>query len=320
MSGEKDTEKKTKSLDDLFKHISDCSAVLEQKIDAVQKVTERLSQRIETVNKTLSDNIQKLDTRQTIDHQKTKVWIEQVENNVTTNEETNSAAIVDLQTKITAHEKQISDQDREFRAIQQQLVAANKRSNYQAMRLKELEKATYRSQQHGRTWNLEIDGIPRNIGDEPAQLQEATLEILNAINVQCTADDIDTIHRLPSRKENAEKLTIVRFKTRKTVRSIHENKKKLKNIEQLNINVAGLTPQSKIYIRPNLCSYYSSLAYNCRQLKRSELIVAVRINDDGRVVIKTHGGDFVKISHESELVDMFPRFGEFNFNAIVQDE
>ncbi len=188
------------------------------------------------------------------------------------------------------------------------------------MRFKELETATYRGQQHSRGWNVEIDGIPRNIGDEPAQLQEATLKILHAINVRCTDDDIDTIHRLPSRNDDDDKITIVRFKSRKMVRLIHDNKKILKDINQLNIDIAGLLPTSKIYIRPSQCSYYKTLGFNCRQLRREGLIMDVRNSNDGRIVIKTLSNDFIKISHETELVDMFPLFPNFNFNTVAQNE
>ncbi len=320
MDGTNNSEKKTKSLDDLFQHITNVGSVLEEKIDGVQKITEKLSERIEEVNTKISVDIRNLEAKHINDHQDIKVLIERVENDVTANQQTNSEEVAALMTKIESHENRINNQDREFRAIQVQLAAANKRNNYQAMRFKELEKATYRGLQHGRGWNVEIDGIPRNVGDTPAQLQEATLKILNAINVRCTEDDIDTIHRLPARNVDDDKVTIVRFRTRKLVRSIHENKRILKDIDQLNIDIAGLTPTSKIYIRASQCPYYRTLGYNCRQLRRQGLITDVRTSNDGRITIKTVTDEFVKISHESELIDMFPMFQDFNFNNIGQDE
>ena len=217
-------------------------------------------------------------------------------------------------------ETKLGEQGEMIRTAHVQLAAANKRNNYQAMRMKDLEKESYRSMQHARGWNVEIDGIPRNVGDDSTQLQDATLRILNAINVRCTEDDIDTVHRLPSRNIDDEKATIVRFKSRKTVRQIHNNKQILRDISQLNIDIPGLTNESRIYIRASQCAYYKTLAYNCRLLRRGDLINAVFNGRDGRVTIKTLADEYVKVSHESELVDMFPLFGQFNFNNIIQDE
>ena len=310
----KDSEKNTKSLDDLFQHITNVGSVLEGKIDGVQKVTEKLGERIEEVNTNISKDIKNLEAKHINDLQDVKVSIERVENVVASNHQSNAEEIAVLKTKLESHEGRMDEQDREFRAIQVQLADAVKRNNYQSMRLKELEKATFQGLQHGRGWNVEIDGIPRNVGDDPVHLQEATLKVLHAINVRCSEDDIESIHRLPSRNVDNDKVTIVRFRTRKVVRSIHEKKKVLKDLNQLNIDIPGLTPTSKIFIRANQCSYYKTLGYNCRQLKRKGLIADVRNSNDGRVSIKTLGGDFVKISHESELTDLFPLFEEFNFN------
>ena len=308
------------TLKDLWKHMSNVGSVLETKIDGVQKTTENLSRRIEEVNTNISADVKKLETKHVNDHQDIKVLIEKISNDVTTVTESTAEEVAALKQKLRENDNRMDEQDRMIRAANDQLAAANKRNNYQAMRLKELEKATYRGLQHGRGWNVEIDGVPRNVGDEPAQLQVAALKIFNAINVRCSEHDIDTIHRLPARNEDHEKTTIVRFKSRKMVRLIHENKKILKDIERLNIDIPGLTRESKIYIRASQCSYYKSLGYNCRQLKRSGLIADAITGKDGRVTVKTLGDDYVKISHESELMDMFPAFRDFNFNNIAQDE
>ena len=54
-----------------------------------------------------------------------------------------------------------------------------------------LEKSSFNNEQHTRKWNIEIDGIPVNIGDDRNQLEKAVLEILRAINVNCVPTDIE---------------------------------------------------------------------------------------------------------------------------------
>ena len=93
-----------------------------------------------------------------------------------------------------------------------------------------------------------------------------------------------------------------------------KNKGKLKEINELDLELPGLVPgTSKIYINPSFCPYFKNLAYNCRQLKNAKLISGVVYEDDGNLKIKSLNGNFVKIQHESDLTERFPTFG-FNFS------
>ena len=209
---------------------------------------------------------------------------------------------------LTAREGEIREQARTLSEANDQISQLNNK-------LETLEKHSYRGMQHGREWNIEIDGIPMNIGDEPRQLQNAVITLLDAINVKIEGSDIDTIHRLPSSRNDEPKAVIIRFHSRKLVRAIHENKSKLKDLADLNVDIAGLHQGSRIYIRPSLCSYYRNLAYNCRILKRCNLIEKSNVSNDGKLTIKTLCGSFVKITHESDLKSRFPRFERFSFNS-----
>ena len=93
-----------------------------------------------------------------------------------------------------------------------------------------LEKSIYHNMQHGRLSNIEIDGNPTNIGDDRKQLEEAAIKILNAINVKCSPEDIEAIHRLPAK--TGIKPTIVKFLSRKTAENSLENKGKLKYLNK----------------------------------------------------------------------------------------
>ena len=124
------------------------------------------------------------------------------------------------------------------------LVAASLQIDAQSKKIASLERACHRGLQHGRSYNIEIDGIPANVGDDIDQLQDAALKIFRAINADVSEFDIDMIHRLPSRK--SPKPTIVRFVSRKSVRSIHANKRKLRELEDLDIDIPGINEQTRI--------------------------------------------------------------------------
>ena len=221
--------------------------------------------------------------------------------------------LINTETEFAAIRNQLVERDNEADDRTRDLEEANHQITILSNKLINLEKDSYRGLQHGREWNVEIDGIPANIGDQPQQLQTAVVTLLTAINVPIDAADIDTVHRLPSKNEI--KPVIVRFHSRKWVRCIHENKNKLKDLADLNVEIAGLHPESRIYIRPSLCSYYKNLAYNCRLLKRGNFIENQKVSNDGKITIKTLDGSFVKIMHETDLKTRFTRFEKFDFNS-----
>ena len=182
-------------------------------------------------------------------------------------------------------------------------------------KVERLENSVHSGQQHDRLWNIEIVGIPANVGYEPDQLQDAALAIFEAINVTCGPENIEAIHRLKSNERSRVPATILCIDNRRIIRDIHKNKHKLKNLKDLNIDIAGLTEDSKLFINPSLTPYTRSLAYNCRLLRNDRLIEKVRVEDDGAVKIKFFGKDnYERIRFESDLNRLFPDYKEFSFD------
>ena len=176
----------------------------------------------------------------------------------------------------------------------------------------DLEKSLHKAFQHGRKSNIVIDGIPNEVGEDPLALERVTINLLTSMGVKCEEKDIEAIHRLPGKKD-ANKPTIVKFASRKSVDAVFKHKSKLKNLEALNVIMDGLNSNSNIYIRPNLSPYFKTLAYNCRLLKRDYLIERVLTENDGTLKIKTLHDGYCKIAHESDLVTRFPMFRKFKF-------
>ncbi len=295
-----------KKIEDLTVLMNNIGTNLDRKIDGIQESTNALRTHIEEVKTNILRDIQNLETQHVNDNQDRKVQIENLSNRVDDNHVTTDAKIVALEEKIKAHETRMDRQDVNFRSSQITLQIAQNTIVTQTNKIQHLERSSHAGLQHNREWNVEIDGIPINVGDNPAQLQEATLKILRAINIVCHDSDIDTIHRLPSR--NDIKPTIVRFHSRKLVRLIHGNKTILKDLADLHIDIPGLNENSRIFIRASQCPYYRSLSYKCRQLKRANQIEYVSVGNDGRITIKTLDNEFVKITHESDLIERFPLF------------
>ena len=276
---------------------------LSSKIDDLRKTTEGLSCRIEEVNGTFSRSL-------TILEQK-------VDDAVLNLRETDQqiVAAVDLKEKslleqIDSMKTRIVTYDTQLYATRLVLNATQERLEGQRSRMVALERAVYRNMQHGREWNVEIDGIPVNVGDEPNQLQEAALKIFNAINVPVQKGHIDAIHRLNSPHE--PKPTIIRFHSRKIVKDIFVNTKKLKNIQNLRLDIPGNTDESQIFVRASQCPYYRTIAFNCRELRRKGRLEKFSTGIDGKISIKI-GQNWHKILHENDLIYHFPNFNGFSF-------
>ena len=107
-----------------------------------------------------------------------------------------------------------------------------------------------------------------------ACLEQAFLHIFDKIGTPLENEDIEDGHRLPA-WPGAIKQTIVRFRSQKTVERIHPCKGILRNLSSLNLQLNGLQNNIRIFIRPSLCPYYKQLVYNCRMLKRNDLISQV---------------------------------------------
>ena len=138
--------------------------------------------------------------------------------------------------------------------LNKELKASKAESLHLKESLLDLEKSHHKNLQHSRKWNVEIDGIPAAVGDDPVQLKAAALNLFNGINVDCIPNDIQAIHHLPSKF--SPKPTIIRFTHRSTVENIFKNKNKLKHLNTLNLDTNGLEEDSKIFICPKYVSIF----------------------------------------------------------------
>ena len=286
--------------------INELNTNLTAKIDKLTLTTNTLSDRIEAVHTDVTNEVKQLGDTLTTEIERLeasdKSLLEQFQNY----EHGANTKMASLEKELVATKRTLAEKSEDLQVAQTQIAR-------QTRKIDSLETACNRGLQHGRSFNVEIDGIPVNVGDDPEQLEVAALKIFHAINADVSEHDIDTIHRLPSKY--SPKPTIIRFVSRKTVREIHDNKSKLRDLRFLDIDIPGLTDQSPLYIRASQCSFYKNLAFNCRLLKRSGEISKIYTFVDGKLsILKPDSRDWIKVDNQSTLTSNFPNFQGFKFN------
>lgn len=168
-------------------------------------------------------------------------------------------------------------------------------------KLIKVERDLHMGAQYSRRNNMEIQGIPDYISDNV--LEETVINILEAVDVNVDARMIEACHRLPS--NSGPKPTILKFVNRKDCEAALKNKKKLAKIDKEKI---GLPKDAQLYFNNNLCPFYRRLAWKCRKLKRTTNIMSCW-NENGIVHLRINEGDkYMKITHDSDLDELFPDF------------
>ena len=162
--------------------------------------------------------------------------------------------------------------------------------------------------QYGRRNNTVISGIPDSIDDN--NLENTAISMVSNINVNIEENDIKLCHRFgkPDATSKSKK-TIVRFVNRKNCNKIFENKKKL---AKLNNEKHNFREGTKTFVRESLTPMNEFIAFNCRKLKRKELIHSC-YSRNGIIDIKmTDKSRPVKAFHIKRLVNFF---SDFDFEA-----
>ena len=285
---------------------------LSTKIDNLTLTTNTLRDRIEAVHTDVTKEVKQLGETLTTEIERLEASDKSLLDQFQNYEHGANTKMASMEKELDATKRTLAEKSRDLEAASHQIIRQTKK-------IESIEMACNRGLQHGRRYNVEIDGIPVNVGDDPEQLEEAALKIFNAINADINDYDIDTIHRLPSK--HSPKPTIIRFVSRKSVREIHENKSKLRDLRFLDIDIPGLTDQSRLFIRASQCSFYKNLAFNCRMLKRSGEIAKIYTFVDGKLsILKPDSRNWIKVDHQSTLTSNFPNFQGFKFNYDQRDE
>ena len=226
-------------------------------------------------------------------------------------EKSNTQVLLMIDSDRKKNEKTFNDLREADETLKSQITEKDEQLSTLTSRLSQLERRAAHNEQHGRRWNIEIDGIPNSVSD--ADLEPIVLDILESIGVHCDSTDIEAAHRLPAKPRTESKPVIVRFCNRKTVDLCWSNKSRLKSIDTFSIR--GIE-NAKIFFNPSLCTYYKELAYNCRLLKKEGQITKVKTDDNGVISIVLLSGATMKIKHHLDLKEKFEGFKSFTFDKI----
>ena len=113
--------------------------------------------------------------------------------------------------------------------------------------------------QYGRRSNIVFSGIPEPLDDN--NLDNTVISMISDINVYIEENDIDACHRFTK--------TDARSKLRKSCSRIFGNKKKLAKLNNEKHKFRGGV---KLFVSESSTLMDESIAFNCRKLKRKELI------------------------------------------------
>ena len=108
-----------------------------------------------------------------------------------------------------------------------------------------------------------MSGIPDSISDD--DLQETVTVVLSDIDVQVTANDVETCHSIGQSDKNKSKKTIILFVNRKHCRKILENKKKMASND---FSKYKFPVNTKIFTNKDLTFKNETLDFHGRKLKR----------------------------------------------------
>ena len=122
--------------------------------------------------------------------------------------------------------------------------------------------------QYGGRNSLVLSGFPQTIPVN--QLENTVSSILSDIVVSRQSEEIEACNRFgkTDRKAKSEN-TIIRFVNRKHCKKALLNKKKFSNINNDKFN---FNAERKLLINENLTPMNESIDFNCRKLKRSNII------------------------------------------------
>ena len=124
-------------------------------------------------------------------------------------------------------------------------------------RIIQLERSAVNNAQYPRRESLEVNPVPRDIGDNV--LEETVCRVISL-----TGNDLHARHRLKNKDR-----VILKFKDRTLKRSIEINRKVL---QQKSLKLSQLKFSGKLFISESMCYGNEQLAYKCRQLKNSKKI------------------------------------------------
>lgn len=128
-------------------------------------------------------------------------------------------------------------------------------------KVKLLESSMDDLEQYTRNKNVQIDGIPPK---QDENLRDIVMNIGNKIQVDIKREDIDAIHRIPTRSTKTPEPIVVQFLTRQMRESVVQKAREVK----VHTKDLGFNEESKqIYVNEHLTRKKKHILFEARRLK-----------------------------------------------------
>lgn len=160
-------------------------------------------------------------------------------------------------------------------------------------RTEELDKRIVRQEQYSRNANIEIQGVESKEGESVANIVS---EIGRVIEEPVSDSDLETCHRVPTRKPDKTNI-VVQFKSR-AKRDIFLKKAKKHRLTNTDI---GLGTQTPIYVNEHLCPALKKLLGMAVQRKREHDWKFVWCTNGKILAKQTEDSNSVHITCEKDL-------------------
>ncbi|KAK3741202.1 hypothetical protein QZH41_009453 [Actinostola sp. cb2023] len=121
---------------------------------------------------------------------------------------------------------------------------------------------------YSRKHNLEIHGVPE---DNDEDLDEVVIKLAEIVGVEADEDDIDIVHRLPSRSKGPRPV-IVKFRSHKVKSQLYMARRNLRGVTSFDSSLNGA---KAVYINENLTSTRRKLFGEVR--KRAKLNIGTTV-------------------------------------------
>ena len=140
------------------------------------------------------------------------------------------------------------------------------------------------SEQYSRNRNIEISGLEYQQGEN---LLEVLEKIAGRIRVPYSENDVDVVHRLPSKRETEFPRVVVQFTSRKVRNKWLKNKK---NDRIMSKEVTGGYSDNMVYLNTHLTNEWKDLLWKARQHGKPKGYLAIWFRDN-KILAKRNFAD-----------------------------
>ena len=154
------TEELTNKIASLTDSIQALNTNLSTKIDNLTQTTNTLHDRIEAVHTDVTNEVKQLGDTLTTEIERLEASDKSLLDLFQNFEHGANTKMASVEKELDATKRTLADKSRDLEAASAQIAR-------QTRKIDSLETACNRGLQHGRSFNVEIDGIPVNVGDDP---------------------------------------------------------------------------------------------------------------------------------------------------------